>query len=722
MTIGGGFKAIKSVVAYTGKIGPSKLLQTVRSKNACKACAFGTGGQQGGLRNEIGRGLEICNKNIQAHLSDVRPAIPQALFREKSIAELAQLSGKQLEDLGRLDQPVYKAGGDSHYQVITYGAAIKNIVNTMQAAPADRSFFYASGRSSNEAAFLLQLLARLYGTNNVNNCSYYCHQASGVGLNTVLGTGTSTIRYDDLYKADTILVFGANPASNHPRFVKTLLHCRRRGGQVIVVNPAKEAGLVRFAAPSDLLSMLKGGEAVASHYIQPHIGGDIALMTGIAKWLLEQDKINKTFVEQYTQGYVAYQQAVEAVSWQEICDVSGVDKATIENVAAVYASSENAIFAWGMGMTHHKHGVDNIRAMAALALLRGQVGKPGSGLLPLRGHSNIQGVGSMGFTPQLKQQLYENIERQLGVELPKSAGMDTLSCIEAAAKGDIDFAWMLGGNLYASNPDAAFASQALDNIPHKLFLSSTLNTGHVNGVSGNVLILPVRVRDEEQQATTQESMFNFVRLSDGGINRFAQLKSEVEIISDIGKQLIAPDQLDFSEFARHADLRDAIAKVVPGFAAMADLDESKGEFQIEGRTYYSPTFNTDDGKAHFYFAFPTRSSQLRYQLMSVRSEGQFNSIIFHEKDVYREQHERWIVMMNVDDMEKEGLSENDLVDIQSSTGCMQSVKVRKFDVRAGNMMVYYPEANILVPRDVDHNSRTPGFKSVPVSISKCNAL
>ena len=238
MTIGGGFKAVKSVWHYSAQIGPLRLFRAVRSKNACKACAFGTGGQKGGLHNERGNGIEVCNKNIQAHLSDFRAPIPNTAFLQRSIPELAALSPKALEDLGRLTLPLHKAPGDQHYTPVSYERAVAITVERLRQSQADHTFFYASGRSSNEAAFLLQLMARLYGTNNINNCSYYCHQASGVALNHCVGTSTATVTYDDLHLADCVFVMGANPASNHPRFVKALIQLKRRGGKVIVVNPA----------------------------------------------------------------------------------------------------------------------------------------------------------------------------------------------------------------------------------------------------------------------------------------------------------------------------------------------------------------------------------------------------------------------------------------------------------------------------------------------------
>ncbi len=717
MIVGGGFKAIRSVVRYATKIGPLNLFRAVRSRNACKACAFGTGGQNGGYRNEARRGLEICNKNIQSQLSDIRSGISNQFFLEHDIRELSSFSGKQLEDLGRLVTPLYKAAGDSHYSVISYERAIARLAEQLKACSPERSFFYASGRSSNEAAFTLQLLARLYGTNNINNCSYYCHQASGVGLASSIGTSTATVRYDDLDKADVIFVFGANPASNHPRFVKSLIKCRRRGGQVVVVNPAKEAGMLRFASPSDWRSMLTAGASVASHYIQPHLGGDLAFMQGIAKALIENNWFDKTFTESYCHGFPEFSAAVAGLSWADIVATSGVSQQEIEQIAELYSHANNAIFSWSMGLTHHLHGVANIETLAALALMRGMLGKPGSGLLPLRGHSNIQGTGSMGFTPSLKRAVEEKIELELATSLPKQVGLDTMACMRAAADEKMDVALMLGGNLLASNPDTGFATQALNTVPFKCFINSTLNMSHVHGVDGEVIVFPVRVRDEEKQATTQESMFNFVRLSDGGIPRFEQLWSEIELVCCLGERLIEKDKLDFSIFRDHQKIREFVGKVIPGFDALKTIDASKTEFHIDGRAYHKPIFNTDDGKARFYYRPFSRRDTCEFMLTSVRSEGQFNSIIYDERDTYRGQQHRDVLMMNPEDMMKMNLVRNDSVDVSTATGVMQGLRVQPYDIRAGNTMVYYPEANVLVPSTIDERSKTPGFKSIPVKIS-----
>ena len=635
---------------------------------------------------------------------------------QRSIAELSQLRGKQLEDLGRLITPLYKKAGDTHYSPISYEQALEITAQKLNNCEPKRSFFYASGRSSNEAAFSLQLMARLWGTNNINNCSYYCHQASGEGLTATVGTSTATIEYDDLYEADTIFVFGANPASNHPRFVKTLINCRRRGGQVVVINPAKELGMQRFASPSDIKSMLLGGEKVASHYCQPHLGGDLALMLGIAKVIIENGEIDQAFIDAHCEGYEAFKNHAEQQTWAQLEANSGVSEKEIRQIATIYAKAKNAVFTWSMGLTHHLQGVANIETIAALAMLRGMLGKKGAGLMPLRGHSNIQGTGTMGFTPALKGPVKTALEKELQHHFSTETGLDTMACINAAAQGDIDVAINLGGNLLASNPDTVYATQALNNIPFKLYINSTLNMSHVHGVDQEVIVLPIRVRDEEQQATTQESMFNFVRLSDGGINRFPQLRAEVDLITDLACRVVDENVFDFSQLRSHQAIRQLTAKVVSGMEKMAEIDQSKHEFHISGRILHKPRFSTPDGKAHFKNHQPSTRNDEQLMLSSVRSEAQFNSIVFDERDSYRGQKHRWVLMMNALDITQLGFKPGDKVDISTDTGVMAGLELSAFDVRRGNVLCYYPEANILIPRVTDTRSHTPAFKSVPINI------
>lgn len=727
---GGGFHAIFYAFKMAARAGgPWRFFRALRSRNACKTCALGMGGQRGGMVNEHGSFPEVCKKSMQAMAADMQGRIRHDFFAQYGFDELRTLTPRELEALGRIGAPLYAGPDDRGYRAISWDEALALMVRQLRSGAPDDSFFYFSGRASNEAAFLWQLFARLYGTNNVNNCSYFCHQASGVGLKSALGVGTATITLDDLDECDLIFVIGGNPASNHPRLMTVLADLRKRGGEVIVINPLREVGLVNFKIPSRVASVLFGSE-IASLYVQPHIGGDIALLTGIAKALLEtasqppasgaqRDPVAADFIAAHTEGFEAFRDAVRAADWSDLERDAGVPRTTIERIAGMYARSKSAVFAWTMGITHHLHGVDNVRAIVNLALLRGMVGRPGAGLLPIRGHSNVQGVGSVGVAPQLAADVLARLESHFGVQLPRKPGLDTLACAEAMSDGRLRNAFCLGGNLFGSNPDANATTKAFAKLDLVAYFSTTLNTGHAWGRAKHTLVLPVKARDEESQPTTQESMFNYVRMSDGGPARMPEARSEVELVVALARQVLGDDgPVRWRELERHHNIRRAIAAAIPGYEAIAEMDRTRSEFQIAGRTIREPHFKTPSGKARFHAVcvpqLPRAERSLR--LMTIRSEGQFNTVVYEDEDIYRGQERRDVILMNPTDIARLGLRENQPVSVRSAIGEMPNILVRPFDIRAGNAAMYAPEANVLVPRDADRESRTPAFKSVLITI------
>lgn len=719
--VGGGPKKVLYTLKTVARIGLLNSAKALNSHNTCKACGLGMGGQRGGMTNELNEFPSVCNKSIQAQSTDIQAPIPREIF-EHTLDDFSQLSAYELEHLGRLNTPLYKSANSNKYEPIEWSAAIDLMAARFAATTPERSFFYTSGRSSNEAGFVLQLLARMYGTNNVNNCSYYCHQATGIGLQNAIGSGTATISLEDLGKSDCIFVIGANPSSNHPRFVHQLKNCRERGGQVIVINPAKEPGLVRFAVPKSAKSMLSGGTWIASDYVQPQIGSDLFLLKGIAKALIEANTIDKNYITEHTENFDNFANDIGSISWQEIITATNVNETDIRKIATVYAKSNNAVFAWGMGITHHKHGVENVEAIANLALLRGMIGKPAAGLLPLRGHSNVQGIGTVGVKPVLAEDVFTQIEHVFKVQLPREKGMDTLACLQAAFDKKIDAALLMGGNLFSATPNSNWAQQALNTIGFKVFLTTTLNRGHVAGMeTSEALILPVSARDEEWQPTTQESMFNYVRLSDGGITRLANVRPEVQILCDFAEKLLPNCPVDFAKFKQHNNIRAAIAATVPGMSELKDIAETKQEFTIENRLLDRPEFNTKNGKATFLISVlptPVITQNFPFLLASIRSEGQFNSIIYEESDSYRGTDTRWSVLMNAEDIAELNIEAGDTVNIASAHGEMQNVKVFAFNLPRGNVMAYYPEANVLIGNEYDPRSKTPAFKSVAVRIAQ----
>jgi len=495
---GGGLPAIAYTFRKAREVGGlGKMWRAMRSKNACKTCALGMGGQDGGMVNELGHFPEVCKKSMQAMAADMQDAIPQEFWRTHGLSQLRALTPRQLESRGRLTQPMLLRKGEQHYRPISWDDALSRISTKLKETAPNETFWYLSGSSSNEAGFLLQLFARVFGTNNVNNCSYYCHQASGVGLTASVGVGTATIVLEDLDRADLVMLIGGNPASNHPRLMTNLMRLRRRGGEVIVVNPVRETGLVRFRVPSDVRSLLLGTE-IASLYVQPHIGGDLALLSGIAKRVQELGAVDEAFVQGHCESWPVWSAHLKQLPWNEITRLSGVSTEEINQIASRYASSRAAVFAWTMGITHHAVGVQNVQAVANLALMRGMVGRPGAGLLPIRGHSNVQGMGSVGVTPQVKQAIFERLQHDFGLQLPQTPGLDTMGCMEAVSENRMKIGFCLGGNLYGSNPDANFAATALQRLEMAVYLSTTLNTGHTHGTAADeTIILPVLARDEE---------------------------------------------------------------------------------------------------------------------------------------------------------------------------------------------------------------------------------
>jgi len=722
---GGGWPAVFYTLRKAREVGGFlKLWRAMRTRNACKTCALGMGGQKGGMVNEQGHFPEVCKKSLQAMAADMQGAIRPDFFSTYSVAQLERFTPRELEACGRLTTPLILRRGDEYYRPLDWSDALGRLAAKLREIKPSESFWYFSGRSSNEAGFLLQLFARLYGTNNVNNCSFYCHQASGVGLVSAIGSGTATVTLEDVEHADLVFIIGGNPASNHPRLMRTLMGVRRSGGDVIVVNPIVETGLVNFAVPSDMRSLFFGTK-IASIYVQPHIGGDLALLTGIAKRTLELGAADAPYLAAHADGWPEWKTHLENLDWQEIYRRSGVAAAEIDAMARRYAAAKRAVFGWTMGITHHVHGVENVQAIVNLALLRGMVGRPGAGLMPIRGHSNVQGIGSVGVTPKLKEEIFTRLQQHFGIALPRDPGLDTMGSIEAAAEGRLKVGVCLGGNLYGSNPDAAFAHSALGKLDLLVYMNTTLNTGHAHGPAAETIILPVLARDEEPQPTTQESMFNYVRLSDGGPARHIGPRSEVQIVADLAHRVLGEvGPVDWRVMADTGQIRQAMSQIIPGWEKIHDIDRTREEFHITGRTFREPTFSTPSGKARLHVvALPDLAgAEGELRLMTIRSEGQFNTVVYEEYDLYRGQDRRDIILMHPEDATRLGLRADQRVTITSEVGSMSGILVRPFDrIKQGNAAMYYPEANVLVPRHLDPASRTPAFKNVLVRIEPDSA-
>jgi molybdopterin-dependent oxidoreductase alpha subunit len=476
------------------------------------------------------------------------------------------------------------------------------------------------------------------------------------------------------------------------------------------------------------------GTRIATQYVQPHIGGDLAMLYGVAKRIDELAAVDETFVNEHCTGWPEVRERLRSLSWSEITGKSGVSRDDINAMAERYARSKNTVFMWTMGITHHAHGVANVQAIANLALLRGMIGRQHAGVLPIRGHSNVQGIGTVGVTPKLKDAIFERLQNHFGVRLPTTPGHDTMAGVEAAARGELKFAMCLGGNLFGSNPDAAFVRRAMSQIDLVVYLNTTLNTGHAHGLGRETIILPVLARDEEPEPTTQESMFSYVRLSDGGPRRHEGPRSEVEIIAELAESVMpAGGPVEWSQMRSASRIRESIAKIVPGLEKIGEIDRTKQEFAIPGRAFHLPEFPTPDGKARMHVhdlpeLAGSASAELNrspltahppssLRLMTIRSEGQFNTVVYEDYDLYRGVAQRDVILLHPDDIAQHGLTSGQRVRVKSDVGEMSGVLVHEFpDIRPGNAAMYYPESNVLVPRMVDPNSMTPAFKCVVVSV------
>jgi molybdopterin-dependent oxidoreductase alpha subunit len=711
---GGGLAAIRYSLAKAREAGGvRRLARRLQTHNACKTCAVG----MSAMVNERGSFPEVCKKSVQAQAADMQAPIDESFFRSRDVDALAALTPRELEAAGRIGVPLLCGAGDRCYRRITWDEALAVAAGGLRASAPERAFFYASGRSSNEAAFLLQCFARVYGTNNVNNCSYYCHQASSVALGDAIGSGTATVTLDDLEQADLALVVGANPASNHPRLITQLVALRRRGGAVIVVNPLREIGLVRFRIPSDWRSLLLGSD-VSDLYLQPHVGSDIALLTLLLQGVIARAAVDAAYVRDHTTGWDAVRDAVTAEPREALLAACGVPADQVERAVERICAAKRGLVAWAMGITQHAHGVGNVHALANLALARGWVGRPGGGLLPIRGHSNVQGVGSVGVTPALRSEFARRLGELYGVELPATPGLHTLASVEAAAAGRIDVALLLGGNLFSATPDRRFAAEAMRRIGTTIFVSTKLNESHVHGRGRTSLILPALARDEERQCTTQESMFNYVRVSDGGAAAAsADMRSEVEILARLAALVLPAGPVDFAALTDHASIREAIARVVPGYEAIAGIERTRREFHVGGRTFHEPRFATPDGRARFHVVPQPRfvPAPGEFRLMTLRSEGQFNTVVYEDEDVYRGNERRDVVMMSGADAARLGLGRDARVRVENAVGAFEAL-VRLAPLPPGNLAMYYPEANVLIPREVDPRSGTPAFKSTTARV------
>ncbi|ACK71764.1 oxidoreductase alpha (molybdopterin) subunit [Gloeothece citriformis PCC 7424] len=729
---GGGLPVIQYWAEHTLSPEGPKLWQTLLHKSACLSCAWGTGGQKGGFTNETGETLQRCMKSVEAISAELQPPVKSHFFDDHTLNELQQLTSLQADRLGRLSFPVILREGKTHYERISW-EKIYQIAENAFRKPPERVASYSSGRSSNEAAYLLQLMMRTLGSNNLADCSDLCHVASTVGLKQMFGSGTSMVSLENLQKADCVVLVGSNAPANHPRLLNELIKLRDRGGKVIVVNPVLEVGLVKFASPAfPLKSFIKGSD-IASLYLQLIPGSDVALFVGIQKALIEQNLIKTDYLQAYTEGWEAIVNYAQSTPWETITQTCGLSQEEIETAAQMIGTSKGVVFAWAMGVTQHENGVDNVFAIANTALLTGNAGKEGGGTMPIRGHSNVQGFGSMGVTVRLKQEIQEALEKLLGRPLSRVPGYHARDLIEAADRGKIDTLICVGGNLYAANPDLTQAKRALGNIETIFYLATKPNLGHFHGLARkNTIIIPVFNRFENPHKTTTESGNNFVRLNDEGKTHLTQgdLISEVEFITELAHRLYGEYPVNWRKLQDTHYVRQLIAQTIPGFEKMATIDQTQEEFTIGGRIFTEPKFPTASGKANLFitplpqltlpkiedFVLTESVKGIILTLMTVRSYSQHNTVVYKEEDYYRGMPHRHCILMNPDDAQQQGWQEHQRVTVQGDAGKLDNVEIIYGSVRQGAAVMFYPEANILFKAKIDPRCGIPAFKRVPILV------
>jgi molybdopterin-dependent oxidoreductase alpha subunit len=736
---GGGLPVIQYWAEQTIAPQGPQVWQTLLHKSACLSCAWGTGGQKGGFVNEDGEKLQRCAKSVEAIASELQPAIPESVFTQKSIAELQQLSSLEANNLGRLSYPMILRSGKQHYERISWAEVYTLITQAMQRPP-ERVASYSSGRSSNEAAFLLQLMLRALGSNNLADCSDLCHAASTVALRQMFGSGTSMVSLDDLKQADCVVLVGSNAPANHPRLMNELIQLRDRSGCVIVINPTVEVGLVKFASPAyPIKSMLPGGSEISSLYLQPIPGSDTALFIGIQKALIQQGRVDREFLKAHTENWREVLVQAQETDWATIVATCGVPEEQIQIAARMIGISEKVVFAWAMGVTQQVNGVDNIFSIANTALMTGNAGKPGTGTMPIRGHSNVQGFGSMGVTINLKQEIQAALEKLLEKPLSRVKGYDTRALIEAATVGQVDTLLCLGGNLYGANPDSHQAKQALGQIDTIVYLATKPNQGHFHGLGKrHTIIIPVYARFENPHKTTVESGNNFVRLNDAGKTHLtkADLVSEVEFLAELAERLHGNHPVDWKQLHNPEYIRQLIAQTIPGYQQIGEIDRTQTEFTIAGRIFHEPKFPTKTGKAQMFvtpmpelkapcledFGLAGQSQAIALVLGTGRSYGQHNTVVYNNADKYRGMPDRNCILMNREDAESVSLSEHQRVTVEGEVGKLENVQIIYGQIRRGAAMMFYPEVNAIFAANTDPRSGTPAFKRVPVVIYAAPAL
>jgi molybdopterin-dependent oxidoreductase alpha subunit len=690
--------------------------------------------------------FEFCENGVK-HVADeaTKLRVDRDFFAEHSMRDLAEREDEWLNAQGRLTEPMVLRAGADHYEPIAWHEAFDLVAEEITRGEPDESIFYTSGRTSNEAAFLYQLFARQLGTNNLPDCSNMCHESSGTALREVVGVGKGTVHLSDFDVADAIFVVGQNPGSNHPRMLTALEAAARRGCKIVAINPLIEPGLVRFSHPQRYESLLARGTPIASLYLQVRVGGDAALFQGLAKILIDEGAIDRAFIDEFTSGYDAYARALADVSWESIERDSGIARDDIRAAAEIAMRSERTIACWAMGLTQHKDAVATIQEVASFMLLRGNVGRPGAGLCPVRGHSNVQGDRTMGVWEQMPDAFLDRLGRACDFDPPRAHGYDTVGAIEAMLAGRANVFFAMGGNFVSASPDTTRTSEAIRKCRLTVQVSTKLNRSHV--VTGTcALILPCLGRTERDvqssgpQFVTVEDSMGHVHASRGKNDpASASLKSEPAIVAGLAKaSLHSRTKLDHQRdsagavdwdalVADYDRIRDLIARVVDGCADFNARVREPAGFHLRNAARERDFSSVRGGRARFtVHPLPRLREGLgdrELLLTTIRSHDQFNTTIYTQNDRYRGVFgDRRVVFMNARDIARLGFAAGERVDLVSRAGTCAGFAIVAFSIPEGDCAAYYPETNPLVPlASIADKSRTPTSKSIPITLVRSNS-
>jgi molybdopterin-dependent oxidoreductase alpha subunit len=692
----------------------------------CPGCAWPE--PPAGQRSHV----EFCENGAKAVAEEATlRRVGADFFAAHPISELATRTDHWLGQQGRLVEPMLRAAGEDHYRPISWEAAFALTAERLRAlASPDEAIFYTSGRTSNEAAFCWQLLARAYGTNNLPDCSNMCHESSGLALTQTIGIGKGSVTLADIHAAKLIVVAGQNPGTNHPRMLSALERAKRSGATIVAVNPLREAGLLNFRNPQTVRGVVGRGTDLADQYLQIRVGGDLALFRAIGALLVEWGAVDKEFIQDYTEGFDEY--AGQELDWPSVLAATGLTRAAIERAARLFADSPATIVCWAMGMTQRRDSVAAIREIVNVQLLRGMVGRPGAGLCPVRGHSNVQGDRTMGIVEHPPAWMAA-LEERLDFTCPTAPGFGTVEAIRAMRDGQASVFLGLGGNFAAATPDTAVSEAALRGCRLTVHVSTKLNRSHALP-GAESLILPCLGRTErdrqtggEQFVTVEDSMSQ-VHASRGRLAPAApRLLSEVAIVSRLGRALLG-DTLPWAGFeASYGRVREQIAAVVPGFADFEARVAGPGGFTLPHPPRDARRFPTASGRARL-----TRNAiELidvppgRLLLQTVRSHDQYNTTIYGLDDRYRGVHGgRRVVFVHPEDLSRLGVADGSTVDLVSewTDGVERRApgfRVVGYPTARGCAATYFPEANVLVPLDsTAEGSQTPTSKQVIIRLER----